>query len=316
VRVSVIVPAHNVAGYLERTLASALTQTMPDLEVIVVDDASEDSTLEVAHRIAARDARVRVLRNEYNSGPSASRNHAISVAQGEWIALLDADDAWLLERLEQLLAYADNMDLISDDVYIVHKSFSKPTKYVFWSLLEEHGLNISKVPRQLSLLDLVRYDLGPLKPIIRRSFVERHHLAYDPTVVRGEDFLFFFEALASKARWLQLPHGYYVWTSDRAGSLSSARLVLWQHIIDNLQSLFDHPTVIKDVALTTALKRYVHKIQNTLTVATFRRMIRNRRFAEVTQSLLRQPSVLLLIVQAFIRRLRLRCLLARRYNGV
>src|SRR5215217_3734904 len=103
-RVSVIVPAYNAAGYLERALASALAQTMPDLEVIVVDDASSDTTFEVACKIAARASRVRVLRNERNSGENASRNRAISTARGEWIALLDADDEWLPERLERMLA--------------------------------------------------------------------------------------------------------------------------------------------------------------------------------------------------------------------
>ncbi len=115
-RVSVIVPAYNVAGYLERALGSALVQTMPDLEVIVVDDASGDATFEVAHRISVRDPRVRVLRNKRNCGPSASRNRAIGAARGEWIALLDGDDAWLPERLERMTAYADKADVISDDI--------------------------------------------------------------------------------------------------------------------------------------------------------------------------------------------------------
>jgi glycosyltransferase involved in cell wall biosynthesis len=304
-----------VANYIERALDSALAQTMPDLEVIVVDDASEDATLEVGHRIAARDARVRVLQNKHNSGPSASRNRAISVARGEWIALLDGDDAWLPERLERMLAYSDNADLITDDVYLVHKSFTKPAEYVFWSLLQEHGLTI-KEPRRLSSLDFVRYDLGPVKPIIRRSFVERHQIAYDPAVRHGEDFLFFFEALASKARWLQLPHGYYLWTSGRPGSLSSDHRVLWQGIIENLQPLLDHPSVVRDVSLATALERFVQKANDILAVGRLREMIRHRRFTEITQLLLKQPSLFFLIMKACIRRIRLRRLLVRRYRFV
>src|SRR5919107_444260 len=120
--VSVIVPAYNVAGYLERALDSALAQTMSDLEVIVVDDASSDTTFEVASSVAARDARVRLLRNENNRGPSASRNRAMHAARGEWIALLDGDDAWRPERLERMMAYAINADVISDDVYVVARS--------------------------------------------------------------------------------------------------------------------------------------------------------------------------------------------------
>jgi len=93
-RVSVIIPAYNAVAHLRRAVESALGQTMSDLEIIIVDDASTDATLEIAGRIAAQDSRVRVLHNERNSGPSVSRNRAIAAARGEWIAILDADDSW------------------------------------------------------------------------------------------------------------------------------------------------------------------------------------------------------------------------------
>jgi succinoglycan biosynthesis protein ExoO len=117
-RVSVIVPAYNAAGFLKRALHSALAQTMPDLELIVVDDASSDSTLALARDVAARDPRVRVLHNEHNRGMYATYNRAIDVARGEWIAALDADDVWLPERLERMLAVADGEDMVSDDQLI------------------------------------------------------------------------------------------------------------------------------------------------------------------------------------------------------
>src|SRR5215210_8953229 len=117
-RVSVIVPAYNAAGFLERALNSALAQTMPDLEVIVVDDASKDTTLALAQEVAARDPRVRVLHNEHNRGMYPTYNRAIDEARGEWIAALDADDVWLPERLERLLAVADGEDMVSDDQLI------------------------------------------------------------------------------------------------------------------------------------------------------------------------------------------------------
>src|SRR5215208_5035081 len=113
-RVSVIVPAFNVAGCLERALDSALNQTVPDLEILVVDDGSSDATLEVACRVAARDSRVRVMRNERNLGIGASRNRAFDEAQGEWLALLDGDDVWLPKRLERILAVSEGADVVSD----------------------------------------------------------------------------------------------------------------------------------------------------------------------------------------------------------
>jgi glycosyltransferase involved in cell wall biosynthesis len=97
VRISVIIPAYNAAKYVGRAIESALAQTYPPLEVLVVDDGSTDDTARV---VAQYPSPVRLLRQS-NAGPGAARNHAAREAQGEWLALLDADDSWLPEKLER-----------------------------------------------------------------------------------------------------------------------------------------------------------------------------------------------------------------------
>ena len=313
-RVSVIVPAYNAAGYLERALDSALVQTMSDLEVIVVDDASSDATFEVACKIAARSPRVRVLRNERNSGENASRNRAISAARGEWIALLDADDEWLPERLERMLALADEADVISDDVYIVEGSFIKSDEPVLWSLVQRQGLTATETC-QLSLLDFARYDLGLLQPLIRRSFLKRYGLAYDPTVRYAEDFLLFFEILALGARWLQLPHAYYLYHKN-VGSLSTNKREFWQSVVESTQALFNHPAVAENPALAAALE---HRIQEARAQLVFRTAWNNlcrRNFAELARQMYNQPSSFPLILSFVVERLYLRIVWrARRFSG-
>ncbi|WP_158625588.1 glycosyltransferase family 2 protein [Corallococcus carmarthensis] len=96
-----VIPAFNVERYLGAALASALGQTVEDVEVVVVDDGSTDGTVAVAR--GQGDARVRVFENERNQGPARTRNVAIEQARGEWIAILDADDWWKQDRLERLL---------------------------------------------------------------------------------------------------------------------------------------------------------------------------------------------------------------------
>ena len=309
--VSVIVPAYNVAGYLERALDSALAQTMSDLEVIVVDDASSDTTFEVASSVAARDARVRLLRNENNRGLSASRNRAMHAARGEWIALLDGDDAWRPERLDRMMAYANNADVISDDVYVVARSGTKPGEYVFWSLLRERGLTLTK-PRWLSLRDFVGYDIGLIHPIFRRSFLISHQLAYNPSMRIAEDFHFYFEILWKGARWLQLPRAYYLWTSSRAGSLTSNEHVLWQSTIERTRSLYSHPAAAEDAGLAAALEHRIQEGRDILVYDTARDLLRHRRFAEFAKFLLEQPSSLSLMVKRSIKRLHVRLVLSRR----
>ncbi|HEX7044865.1 MAG TPA: glycosyltransferase [Burkholderiales bacterium] len=103
--VSVVVPTFNRPGLVGRAIASALAQTVSDIEVIVVDDAPSEETRAAVGRIG--DRRVRYLAHERNRGPSASRNTGIAAARGRLIAFLDDDDEWLPAKIEKQLACLD-----------------------------------------------------------------------------------------------------------------------------------------------------------------------------------------------------------------
>lgn len=106
VLVSVVVPTHNRSGLLVRALRSIQRQTHTNLEIIVVDDASNDDTALVVQRIG--DSRIRYLRHNVCRGGSAARNTGIRAAAGEYIAFLDDDDEWVPEKIaEQLKAVGD-----------------------------------------------------------------------------------------------------------------------------------------------------------------------------------------------------------------
>src|SRR5215475_10236165 len=99
--ISVIIPAFNSSTTIGAAIESALRQTYPPTEIIVVDDGSVDDTAMVASRYPSP---VRVLRKA-NGGPGAARNFAARIATCEWLAMLDADDSWLPEKLERQIAY-------------------------------------------------------------------------------------------------------------------------------------------------------------------------------------------------------------------
>lgn len=117
--VSVVVPAYNVARFIGEALESVFAQTFKDFEVIVVNDGSPD-TVELERALAPYLARVVYLKQE-NRGPSAARNAAISAARGRYVALLDADDAWLPDYLAEQTRALDarpDLDLVYADAML------------------------------------------------------------------------------------------------------------------------------------------------------------------------------------------------------
>lgn len=102
--VTVIIPVYNVERYLARCLDSVLGQTVRDIEVICVDDASGDSSASIADGYSRRDARVRVLRQGVNAGQGAARNRGLDEAHGEYFTFVDADDAIHPQFLEVMLS--------------------------------------------------------------------------------------------------------------------------------------------------------------------------------------------------------------------
>lgn len=100
--VSAIIPAYNGASFIHRAIESALAQTHPLLEVIVVDDGSKDGTAEAAAKYP-----VTVLRRS-NGGPAAARNAGLKHAKGEWLAFLDHDDTWYPNKTELQLSFAND----------------------------------------------------------------------------------------------------------------------------------------------------------------------------------------------------------------
>ena len=98
--ITAIIPAFNAQHTLQRTVASILAQTWSNFEVIIVDDGSEDDTLQIAQSIT--DQRVRVI-SQTNSGPGAARNAGLQQAHGRWVAFLDSDDTWVPDFFEHAL---------------------------------------------------------------------------------------------------------------------------------------------------------------------------------------------------------------------
>lgn len=121
-RVSVVMPCYNHARFLKASVRSILDQTVHDLELIVVDDASTDDSVKVIHELAAEDSRLKVIVHSENLGASRSRNDGLRLAQGEFVAFCDADDLWKPEKIERqinLLSAGGGYDISYCDAEII-----------------------------------------------------------------------------------------------------------------------------------------------------------------------------------------------------
>jgi GT2 family glycosyltransferase len=104
--VSILIPAYNAERWIADTITSAIGQTWPRKEIIVVDDGSTDQTLAIARRFASKD--VAVVTHE-NQGAASTRNHALSLSQGGYIQWLDADDLLSPDKVERQMLAADEI---------------------------------------------------------------------------------------------------------------------------------------------------------------------------------------------------------------
>jgi glycosyltransferase involved in cell wall biosynthesis len=290
--VSVVVAAWNAEATLERAVRSALGQTLREVEVIVVDDASADGTAGLAARLAEEDPRVRLVRLGRNGGPAAARNAGLDAASGCWVALLDADDAFAPARLAGLLAKAraDGADMIADNLLLVEDGRAPrpmiPEPFAHEVVtLERFLLGNLPDPRH------PRIGYGFLKPVLRRRFLERHRLRYDAGARFAEDFGFYARCLAAGARFLLVPGAWYEYRIH-PGSLTA------NHSIEDLRRLqaMDDDlgrriAAIGDAAAAAALRRHRRSIDQRLFWRVFIEDVKRRAPAAALATLSRSPHV-------------------------
>lgn len=104
--VSIVTPCYNGEKFIAQTIQSVLAQTYCHWEMLIIDDGSRDSSPQIIHGFAEKDPRIRLIRQE-NAGSAAARNAGIRLAQGRYLALLDADDLWEPEFLSQQLQFME-----------------------------------------------------------------------------------------------------------------------------------------------------------------------------------------------------------------
>lgn len=206
--ISVIVPVYNTEKYLDRCIQSILAQTYSDIELLLVDDGSTDSSGAMCDRYAEQDSRVRVFHKE-NGGASSARNMGLDNAKGEWITFCDSDD-WVYESwLQNFAENCNDVDLVCQGIapegYLAFKNNHTRFAFDYRGAINE------------GLLLLYEYSVIGYTVIkcFKRSIVEKYSLRFNTLFNLREDEEFVLRYLSVAKTMVSVDKiGYYYYVPD------------------------------------------------------------------------------------------------------
>lgn len=213
--VSIIMPCHNGAAYIEKAIESVIAQTYNDWELIIIDDNSTDDSVVIVEKYACKDSRIHCYKNMNNTGmPASPRNAGINEAKGRYIAFLDCDDFWISSKLQNQLPLFENE--------------SCAVVYSYYQKIDARGNIISKPiesPKSVSYKELLNGDcIGNLTGVYDTKKVGKVF----QKEIHAEDYLMWLEILSKGyiAMNTNSVEGYYRVTSSSTSS-NKIKSALW-----------------------------------------------------------------------------------------
>jgi succinoglycan biosynthesis protein ExoO len=245
-KVSVITAAYKAARYIGQAIESVQAQTLTDWEMIIVDDASPDETAEVVKRYLD-DPRIKLIRSERNRGNGGARNLALEVAQGEWIAVLDADDWFARERLENLWQFAQEKGtLVVADLQLQIDDEGKTYGVAF-----PHHLKPPTKPTRYTPHEYIYHHI-PMKPFANREHIQQHNIRYPENMPLGEDHIFQAQILLKGATLWVLPETSYFYRIHPRSMVST-----YGSSIEKIDALFEYMLQMEGIRNNPELIRCV-----------------------------------------------------------
>lgn len=228
-KVSIIIPCYNVEKYLDECLTSIINQTYKNLEIIVINDGSSDSTPAIIDKYAATDNRIIAIHQE-NAGVSEARNSGLKVLSGDYICFIDSDDKVLPEYIEHMVncMHKEQSDIVcvsllglNDDTHILTKHPVIPQKTVFYS------------SRQY-ILALLNNEMTWMSGIAVWGKLYKKDCFDDvvfPKNLLCEDAYVLYDILSHSRKTILLPECYYIYRT-RVNSISHS--VSEKYVLDNI----------------------------------------------------------------------------------
>ncbi|RED19604.1 glycosyltransferase involved in cell wall biosynthesis [Flavobacterium cutihirudinis] len=210
--ISIIIPIYNVEKYIERCLFSVFNQTYKEIEIILVNDCSPDSSMEIVERILKEnpiETRVKVINHDENKGLSDARNTGIINAQGEYIYFLDSDDAITLDCIQTLVNNSNGEEVIIASVL-------KDDKTLYWENQNIGGYKGNEVFDAYFNGDI--YDMACNK-LVKKDFLINNQLFFKPKLIH-EDFLWSYQVAMATSSMIIIKEPTYIYFV-RSGSLNT-----------------------------------------------------------------------------------------------
>jgi glycosyltransferase involved in cell wall biosynthesis len=293
IRVSIVVAAFNAEKYIGNALASALRQTEPRFEVIVVDDGSTDHTPEIVEYFAAQDPRIRLIRTKHNGGCAPARNRALEAARGEWITILDADDRFAPRRLEIMLDHAQRYeaDFLADNLLLCEVETGDYFDVMLPGLTETRRLSPAEFIRR-NLPGPAKTKYGLLKPFMRRSFLDGHGLRYDEKARFASDFLLYSEALFKGCRFVLVPDALYCYGLTPGAITRVRTLDHIRYVAGRVYGFAERREVRSDPDLLAAVEELSRAYGRDITYNAIVEPLRHWRLDRFLADLARHPGML------------------------
>ena len=289
--VSVVIPAYNAADFIINAYHSIVDQTIDDWEIIFVNDASQDETLSVIQSLMVADKRVKVIDLALNSGAACARNAALAIAEGEWIAILDADDWYSRDRLEVLMRSGElsGADIVLDNLFVVDPISSQTIFLAFETFKNKSiTLQFSNFLRNIQSNSI--FDFGYLKPLIRRRWLAANNIKYSEELRHGQDVMLLFECYSRGAKVILLSKPYYHYCiqynpSSRTTSPLTRTQSGHERLLAATQDFFDkHYADLSQEERCLVLSR-CKSLQDTMAVVRFRAYLKHSDIVGVVRSL-------------------------------
>ncbi len=214
IRLSIIIPVYNKESYLEKCLNSVVCQTAKDIELILIDDGSQDGSGKICDKYAAKYPWIRVFHQE-NKGVSSARNCGIKNAQGKYIGFVDADDIIDSSMYEQLLSIAEkeSLDVVFCDLLVSVQG--KRRQDEFKHIQKNSFFSCDK----LEPVNLFEMSIFVVKGIFLKEIVVDNNICFEENIKLSEDRMFLIEFLGTAKTGYYLGETLYFYEMNQAGAV-------------------------------------------------------------------------------------------------